>query len=529
MKYLLLSLLLSLNLWAKTHNLKEIEAMPSSYARDYYIWRFISEKKTSKKEALQAYKLIKRENYKLKKAIHKKLGYTPHTDKKNSKRDPKNFIIYPATASKKSKKELKRLYRKIKKQGKYSDTLKVMSADEPFKVLSKQKASIQCYIFNRVTSKYRKKYFNKAFSPQQLELLIHEKQFNQTIYKVVTTHALQKIKESLVFLIKDNNLNFESNFLLAMNALEFKNPEVALNFLKIARRKTDYQKKLDQIDFWNYLITKDKKYLEQLLKSYDINIYTLRARDILNKPYPKVVIPKFPFKKIEGFDITNPIDWEKLKIEMKKNPKNLEKLAQKYKSSETLGIYCYIKEKESKYKTPYYPMPYPIAMYGLSKERKALLYAIAKQESHFIPASVSSAYALGMMQIMPFLIKHLSKERGKKIDLDEIFNPYTAINYANQHLNYLNKWLYHPLFIAYAYNGGIGFTRRTLRSSHLFKNGEYEPYLSMELIDYKETREYGKRVLANYVLYLNLLGGQIKVSDLLKSLVYPSQTDRFRK
>ena len=529
MRYLLIFLLLGLAIWAKAPNLKEIETMPTSYAKDYYIWRFISEKKTSKKEALQAYKWTKKKSYKLKKAIRKKLGYTPEVKTKKSKRNPKNFIIYPSSASKKSLKKLKRLYRKIKKQGKYSDTLKVMSTNEPFKVLSQQKASLQCYIFNGVTSKYRKKHFNKAFSPKQIEELIHEKQFNQTIYKVVTTHALQKTKESLVFLIEDNNLTFESNFLLAINAVEFKEPKVALNFLKIARTKTIYQSQFDQIDFWNYLLTKDKKYLDKLFKSYDINIYTLRARDILKKPYPKVVSPKLPSKHLKNFDVTNPIDWENIKIEMKKHPEKLAQLAEKYKSSETLGVYTYIKEKESKYKIPYYPMPYPLAMWGFSKERTALIYALARQESRFVPASISPSYALGMMQIMPFLIKHLAKERGQKMDLDEIFNPYTAVNYANQHLNYLNKWLYHPLFVAYAYNGGIGFTRHTLRSSHLFKKGDYEPYLSMELIDYRESKEYGKKVLANYIIYLNLLGNQTKVSPLLNSLVYPDQTDRFRK
>ena len=529
MKYLLLFLLLGLALWAKAPNFKEIEAMPTSYAKDYYTWRFILDKNSTKEEALKAYQWTKRKSYKLKKAIHKKLGYVPELKKKNSKKDPKNFIIYPATASKKSLKELKRLYKKIQAQGKYSDTLKIMSADEPFKVLSQQKPSLQCYIFNGVTYKYRKKYFNKPFTPQQIEQLIHERQFNQTIYKVITTHALQKTKESLVFMIKDNNLSFESNFLLAINAIEFKQPQVALNFLKIARTKAIYQSQLDQVDFWNYLITKDKKHLEQLLKSYDINIYTLQARDILNKPYPKVVTPKLPFIHFEDFNVTNPIDWEKIKIEIKKHPEKLGELAQKYKSSETLGIYCYLKAKESNYKIPYYPMPYPLSMWGLGIKRTALLYALAKQESHFIPASVSSSYALGMMQIMPFLIKHLAKERGQEMDLNEIFNPYVAVNYANQHLDYLNKWLYHPLFVAYAYNGGIGFTRRILKSSHLFKKGAYEPYLSMELVDYKQSREYGKKVLANYVIYLNLLGIQTKVSDLLKTLVYPDQTDRFRK
>ena len=504
--------------------------MPSSYAKDYYTWRFILEKKTSKKEALKAYKWTKRKSSKLKKAIRKKVGYLPRSSKKNAtKRDPKNYIIYPATAAKKSLKSLKKLHKKIKRQGKYSNTLEVMATKNPFEQLALQKPSTQCYIFSRVGSKYRKKYFNKAFSEEQLKQLLQEKKCKQTIAKIVTTHALQKTKKSLVSMVKKNSLDFQSNFFLAINALEFNKTEVAKNFLKLARLKAVYQSKFDQIDFWFYLITKEKKYLNQLLESHDINIYTLTARDILKKPYPKVQIPDAPFKEIEDFDVTNPIDWEKLKLKIKDKKTDLKELAQTFKNSETLGIYAHIKEKESNYKVPYYAMPYPLAMWGFKKERIALLYAIARQESRLIPASVSPAYALGMMQIMPFLIKHLAKERKQSIDLNEMFNPYLAINYANQHLDYLNKWLYHPLFIAYAYNGGIGFTKRTLKSSHLFKEGKYEPFLSMELIDYPETREYGKRVLANYVVYLNLLGIKTTLSPLLNSVKYPAQSDRFRK
>jgi len=503
--------------------------MPISYAKDYYTWRFILEKGTTKKEALVAYKWTKRKSYKLKKAIRKKLGYTPKIGKKPNKKDPKNFIIYPLSASKKSLEQLKKLYRKIQKQGKYSDTLKVMSSTQPFKRLAEMGTTTQCYIFNSVSSKYRKKYFNEAFSPKQLEYLIHEAQFNKSIEKIVTTHDLQRSKKSLIFFINDNNLTFQSNFLLAMNAIEFKKIKVAENFLKIARTKTTYQSQYDQIDFWFYLLSKDKKYLKKLLGSYDVNLYTLRARDILDEPYPKVISPNLEFKVINNFDITNPIDWEKVKLKMKENPDRLSEMAKEYNSSETLGIYSYLKEKEVKYTKPYYPMPYPLSMWGLEKKRVALLYAIARQESRFIPASVSPSYALGMMQIMPFLIKHLAKEREQKIDLNEMFNPYLAVNYANQHLDYLNEWLYHPLFVAYAYNGGIGFTKRTIKNSHLFKKGTYEPYLSMELIDYSESKEYAKKVLTNYVIYLNLLGIQTKISPLLSSLEHPSQTDRFRK
>ena len=445
-------------------------------------------------------------------------------------KDPKNFIISPALAVKKSLKSRKRLYQKIQAQGKYSDVLKVFATKKPFENLKLVSPKTQAYILNSISSKYRKKYFNHTFSSEQLRELSNEKQFNKTIHKIVTTPKLQKAKKSLVFDSAINGLNFEGNFLLAMNAVEFSKINHAINFLTMARTKTTHRTKHDQIDFWLYLLTDYQGFLEPIANSTQVSIYSLRANDILNKPYPSVVTPLLDKKEIKDFNISNPIDWEKIKLKMKEKPKEINQLAENYKSAETVGVYSYLKEKASKYTIPYYPMPYPRAMEGFTKERKAILYAIARQESRFIPASVSPSYALGMMQIMPFLIKHLSKERNEKMDLNKMFNPYVAISYADQHMDYLDKWLYHPLFTAYAYNGGIGFTKkRVLKTKHLFKKGKYEPYLSMELIDYVESREYGKKVLTNYVIYLNLLGKETKLSPLLNILKYPSRTDRFRK
>ncbi len=110
-----------------------------------------------------------------------------------------------------------------------------------------------------------------------------------------------------------------------------------------------------------------------------------------------------------------------------------------------------------------------------------------------------------------------------------MFNPYKAIEYADWHLDYLTKYLHHPLFIAYAYNGGIGFTRRHIRSSRNFRKGPYEPYMSMEKMKNVEAREYGKKVLANYVIYLNKLGVATRLFPLLRTLTTPSATDKFRK
>jgi soluble lytic murein transglycosylase len=79
------------------------------------------------------------------------------------------------------------------------------------------------------------------------------------------------------------------------------------------------------------------------------------------------------------------------------------------------------------------------------------------------------------MQIMPFLSKAIAKELQEPYDIDKQLEAKTNIRYAHHHLNFLEKRLKHPLFIAYAYNGGIGFTKRVLKSG-LFKSGEYEPF-----------------------------------------------------
>jgi len=521
----LLFFIFSTTLFAKIYSLKEIEKMPESIARDYYIWRLLNETKVSKEEAKRAYSLVYKKNYKIRKAIRKILGYVPDT--KNKKRDPKNFIIYPEKASKKSKKELKRLYKKIQKQGKYSDVLKVMASDNPFETLKSVTPKTFCYIFNRCGSSYRKKYLNYPLSKEQLDKLVKEEQFNQSIFKIITTPKLDRLRYSLLD-INTTKLPFKTVFLLGVNAVTFDKIEKAIEFFKTAKMKIDKQSSIDRCNFWLYLLTKDKKYLKLLEKSTQINIYTLRARDIMKLPYPKPIMPNLKFALVKYFNLYSPIDWAYIKIAIKEHPETVEFLADNYASAITEGIYSYLKEKASNYRDEYFAMPYKDAMFGKSKERVAMLYAIARQESRFVPASISPSYALGMMQIMPFLVKHLAKERHEKIDLDDMFNPYTSIEYANTHLDYLTKYLYHPLLIAYAYNGGIGFTKRTLRTDHLFKEGKYEPFLSMELIDYEESKEYAKKVLANYVIYYNILGGDIKISDLLKQLHNPLLTDKFR-
>ncbi len=286
----------------------------------------------------------------------------------------------------------------------------------------------------------------------------------------------------------------------------------------------------DKSLFWIYLLTKEKKYLYKIKQgSMHINMYTLLAADITHSQYPKSIItPRVSKKSVTHIDETNPIHWAKMKIKVKKPNADLDALAEDCESQATIGMNTYIKAKACNYRKSYFPMPYRSAMKGYSKERQALIYAIARQESRFVPASVSRSFALGMMQFMPFLIDHVAKKKGRRIDYDDMFDPKVAIEFADYHLDYLNKYLYHPLFVAYAYNGGIGFTKKLIRDPHYFRKGPFEPYLSMEKMTNIQAREYGKRVLTNYVIYMNKLGKSTRLLPYIKTLTDPSKTDRFR-
>ena len=353
-------------------------------------------------------------------------------------------------------------------------------------------------------------------------------------YKIKTGLNVKLPKRKIIKtnIIGNNNwksrLKAHKEFTYGLKLLKLNKREEGSIHFNIARHLYRKQYDIDKTLFWLYLSTKKPIYIQELHKSSNVNIYTLIASDAMKTRYPKTITKSISRSNILGYNPQNPIEWAKIKDKINAGY-NLDDLADAYKSQESIGVYTYLKAKASNYKKTYFPMPYRDIMKKLPKKRQALIYAIARQESRFIPASISRSFALGMMQFMPFLIKHIAKQKNEHIDLDDIFNPYKAIEYANYHLDYLTKYLKHPLFIAYAYNAGIGFTRRYIRDNKHFRKGLYEPYMSMESIPNIQAREYGKKVFANYIIYMNKLGIKTRIFPMLKILATPKKTDKFRK
>ena len=500
----------SMSLSSKSFTYTQIHKMPKSIEKDYYIWRFLKQKTTSKKQALAIAKDVWYISPKIKKAYKKK------TSKKLAK---KRKHYKPMSA--KAKKLLK-----IKQK----HSRNIIHSKNPFSKWSKESSRSKIFTLNN-SGKSGRRVLNHKMTKKIWQDLITHSSFNKSI-RLIRKENLKELQKSFLYApVKVNGLTYDNLISLGFYALKHGYKMTAAEYFEDAIPKGKHREDMDRAIFWRYMANRSKSQLKIILKSFDINIYTLLARDIFKLKYPKAIVPKLPKSKLINHRyVTSPIYWAKLKKTIRANKGKLDALSKKYASYESIGYYTYIKAKASREKEQYFPMPYRDLIHKLPKSRQAILYAIARQESRFIPGAVSSSYALGLMQIMPFLVDDIAKKRKEHIDYDDMFDPRTAIRYANTHMNYLTKWLHHPLYISYAYNAGIGYTRRMLRKKHMFRSSKgYEPYYSLETLDNAQARRYGKHVMANYVIYMNKLGVNIRITDLIKTLHISSKKEKFKK
>jgi soluble lytic murein transglycosylase len=131
------------------------------------------------------------------------------------------------------------------------------------------------------------------------------------------------------------------------------------------------------------------------------------------------------------------------------------------------------------------------------------LYAVARQESRFVPNIVSSAGAIGLMQLMPRTARWVAQQRGMADYRIEYLND-AAVNadFGAFYLRHCLDGLNGSLVLALAaYNAGPG-RARTWRARAAAKGGAaMEGDIWIESIPFDETRDYVKKVLANVRMY----------------------------
>ena len=506
----LFALLLLIPLGAETFSYTWIHSLPKGVEKDYYIWRYLRQKSTSKAQARRIIREASALNPSLKKAYRKKTGLRPPAP-------PRRTLRRLSPAQKRELARKKALVRKI------------LASPNPRVTWLKLDPKMQLFVFKHAGTKGRKQ-LDYAISETQWQRLSRYRDANLMIH-YVRRDRLPGLSRILRFKpAKANALRYDYLMRMGFEALDRGQTDLAEYDFARAVSKASKRESADRALFWAWKAEDDRDYLKKLVKSYDINLYTLAARDALKLPYDLGITPDLPPGKAPGFDIRNPIHWHRLKAKIFNPHTDLNTLARKFHHAQTVGHWTYIKTKAGKDIPQYFPMPYRDYLAKFPIKRQAILYAIARQESRFIPASVSGSFALGMMQIMPFLVDHLRKVRHERIDYDDLFDPITALKYANTHLDYLTKWLHHPLFVAYAYNAGIGYTKRLIRRKDLFENNQkYDPWISLERVTNYQANDYGKKVLANYVIYMNKLGHPLRITDLLSVVHRPEFTDEFRK
>jgi soluble lytic murein transglycosylase len=153
-----------------------------------------------------------------------------------------------------------------------------------------------------------------------------------------------------------------------------------------------------------------------------------------------------------------------------------------------------------------FPVPYMEELKKVDSEiDKNLVLALIRQESAFNKNAVSTAGALGLMQLMPFTAKRMNKS----MSVDKLRIPQeniaTGIKYLELLLALHDK---NPVYTLASYNAGENRVKTWLKE-YLHKS---DPLTALELIPFKETRMYVKLIYRNYFFYRDLdLGSKTKV------------------
>jgi soluble lytic murein transglycosylase len=129
-----------------------------------------------------------------------------------------------------------------------------------------------------------------------------------------------------------------------------------------------------------------------------------------------------------------------------------------------------------------------------------LALAVIKNESTFDPGAVSSAGARGLMQLMPETAGAIAAYLGEDARGLDLRNPELNIRYGVWQLGrLLGKYSDSVVTGLAAYNAGEDNAERWLAST-----GSMDGFVYMESVSFKETREYIRRVLADFQIYRGL-------------------------
>lgn len=172
------------------------------------------------------------------------------------------------------------------------------------------------------------------------------------------------------------------------------------------------------------------------------------------------------------------------------------------------------------YDAALYPMPKWEPTGGFAVDR-ALIYALVRQESRFEPGAKSQVGATGLMQLMPKTANYMAAKTLTDIRLNDLVDPAVNLQLGQRYVSYLLEQQEvgdNLFYLLAAYNGGPGQLAKQKREMETTN----DPLLFVELMPAGETRDFIRRVLANYWIYQLQLGQKSPSLDAVAAGDWPT-------
>ena len=143
-----------------------------------------------------------------------------------------------------------------------------------------------------------------------------------------------------------------------------------------------------------------------------------------------------------------------------------------------------------------------------------MTYSIVRQESDFDQQEVSSAHAMGLMQVTPEAAKDTARRfkvtyNGTRLRTDRVYNMQMG---AAELSNLLHYYRGSYLLTFAGYNAGMGRVRQWLAAYGDPREPNVDPIDWVERIPIAETRNYVGRVMENLQVYRARFGGGSKLT-----------------
>lgn len=393
----------------------------------------------------------------------------------------------------------------------------VQYLEKYFHLFKNEQHSSRLY-FLYALKKWQKKEYKEAV--RILEQLTHSKHCRiQSRYLLGKYYLKEKQKlkayNHFIFILQNHYLDYY--FIESVKQLEKLNNKLIKHTLE---KKLDEKKKNKRrYYFLKYLLTKKDKYKKRVIKEIkrkesldnlafgkdklrlrrnrDVKHYT----SLLNKGLhyeAYLVYRKFRrrFKKS--------LDYYLSMIQLSVDNEQLgDTLRYRLNALYYLKLSPYILCLPKQYRDYYYPHHYKEMIDQVIKKehykiKKGFLFALMREESRFDKYAVSIANAISLFQIIPSTGKYLKKKIGwkKEVTLFNLpFNVNAGIYYINR---LLKKFDQNKIFALCAYNAGAH------RMNKWEKKIKYDPDFEevfIELIPYRETRNYVKKIMGSYYFY----------------------------